>query len=95
MIPLIFSLGGLTRIPWTRPKGSTSWWWARPHDNTKFLRVLVDDSLHAVVRTQQIVTGSLARDVFTADLEEAVIGIHPGNIMNTDYHPRFYGAILA
>jgi glucoamylase len=51
-----------------------------PHDDTKLLRTLIDDSVHVLVRTQQVV--SLSGNVFTGGLEEPVFDIHLGKIMN-------------
>jgi glucoamylase len=45
-----------------------------PHDDTKLLRALVDDSVHALIRTQHVV--SLSGNVFTGGLEEAGFDIH-------------------
>jgi hypothetical protein len=47
---------------------------SRPYDKTKFLRTLVDDSVHALVRTQHVV--SLSGNVFTGGLEEPVFNTH-------------------
>jgi glucoamylase len=44
-----------------------------PHDDTKLLRVLVDDGVHALIRTQQVV--SLSGNVFTGGLKEPVFDI--------------------
>ncbi|KAH9969259.1 Six-hairpin glycosidase-like protein [Lactifluus volemus] len=51
---------------------------SQPYDNTKFLRTLVDDSVHALVRTQHVV--SFSGNVFTGGLEEPVFDIHLGKI---------------
>ena len=56
-----------------------------PHDDTKLLRTLVDDSVRALVRTQQVV--SLAGNVFTGGLEEAVFDIHLGKITDPASRP--------
>jgi hypothetical protein len=56
-----------------------------PHDDTKLLRTLIDDSVRALVRTQQVV--SLAGNVFTGGLEEAVFDIHLGKISDPGYRP--------
>ena len=45
-----------------------------PHDDTKLLRALVDDGVHALIRTQHVV--SLTGNVFTGGLEEAGFDIH-------------------
>ena len=45
-----------------------------PHDDTKLLRALVDDGVHALIRTQHVV--SLSGNVFTGGLEEAGFDIH-------------------
>ncbi len=45
-----------------------------PHDDTTLLRALVDDAVHALIRTQQVV--SLSGNVFTGGLEEPVFDIH-------------------
>jgi glucoamylase len=45
-----------------------------PHDDTTLLRALVDDGVHALIRTQQVV--SLSGNVFTGGLEEPVFDIH-------------------
>jgi glucoamylase len=45
-----------------------------PHDDTMLLRTLVDDGVHALIRTQQVV--SLSGNVFTGGLEEPVFDIH-------------------
>jgi glucoamylase len=45
-----------------------------PHDDTKLLRELVDDSVHALIRTQHVV--SLSGNIFTGGLEEPVFDIH-------------------
>jgi glucoamylase len=45
-----------------------------PHDDTTLLRALVDDGIHALIRTQQVV--SLSGNVFTGGLEEPVFDIH-------------------
>jgi glucoamylase len=45
-----------------------------PHDDTKLLRALVDDGVHALIRTQQVV--SLSGNVFTGGLEEPAFDIH-------------------
>jgi hypothetical protein len=42
-------------------------------------------TMRPIVKPQQIVTSSPARNVLIADLEEAIVGVHPGNIINTDY----------
>jgi len=55
------------------------------HDDTKLLRTLIDDSVRALVRTQQVV--SLAGNVFTGGLEEAVFDIHLGKILDPAYRP--------
>jgi glucoamylase len=49
-----------------------------PYDETKFLHTLVDDTVHALVRTQHVV--SLSGNVFTGGLEEPVFDIHLGKI---------------
>ncbi|KAH9987018.1 glycoside hydrolase family 15 protein, partial [Russula compacta] len=49
------------------------------------LRSLVDDSVHALIRTQQVV--SLAGNVFTGGLEEAVFDVHLGKITNPAARP--------
>ena len=54
-------------------------------EDTKYLRKQIDDSVHALIRTQQVV--SLAGNVFTGGLEEAVFDIHVGKIMNPQYRP--------
>ena len=56
-----------------------------PHDDTKQLRSLVDDSVRALVRTQQVV--SLAGNVFTGGLEEAFFDIHLGKITDPASRP--------
>ncbi|KAI0246449.1 Six-hairpin glycosidase-like protein [Lactifluus subvellereus] len=56
-----------------------------PHDDIKLLRTLVDDSVHALVRTQHVV--SLSGNVFTGGLEEPVFDIHLGTITNPAYRP--------
>ncbi|KAI9455238.1 Six-hairpin glycosidase-like protein, partial [Lactarius psammicola] len=56
-----------------------------PGEDTKYLRAQVDDSIHALIRTQQVV--SLAGNVFTGGLEEAVFDIHVGKIMDLGYRP--------
>lgn len=56
-----------------------------PHDDTKLLRTLLDDSVHALVRTQHVV--SLAGNVFTGGLEEAVFDIHLGKITDPASRP--------
>jgi len=56
-----------------------------PHDDTKLLRTLVDDSVRALVRTQQVV--SLAGNIFTGGLEEAVFDIHLGKLTNPASRP--------
>ncbi len=45
-----------------------------PHDDTKLLRALVVNGVHALISTQQAV--SLSGDVFTRGLEEPVFDIH-------------------
>ena len=45
-----------------------------PHDDTKLLRALVDDSVHALIRTQHV--ASLSGNVFTGGLEEAGFDVH-------------------
>ncbi len=54
-------------------------------EDTKLLQAQVDDSVHALIRTQQVV--SLTGNVFTGGLEEAIFDIHVGKIMNLEYHP--------
>ena len=56
-----------------------------PHDDTKLLRSLLDDSVHALIRTQQVV--SLAGNVFTGGLEEPIFDIHLNKIMHPAYRP--------
>ena len=56
-----------------------------PRDDPKLLRTLLDDSAHALVRTQHVV--SLAGNVFTGGLEEAAFDINLGKITNPDYRP--------
>ncbi|KAI9457901.1 Six-hairpin glycosidase-like protein, partial [Russula earlei] len=55
------------------------------HDDTELLRTLLDDSVHALVRTQHVV--SLAGNVFTGGLEEAVFDIHLGKLTNPAHRP--------
>ena len=61
-----------------------------PRDDPKLLRTLLDDSVHALVRTQHVV--SLAGNVFTGGLEEAVFDINLGKITNPVYRPGSPGA---
>jgi glucoamylase len=56
-----------------------------PQDDTKLLRSLVDDSVHALIRTQQAV--SLAGNVFTGGLEEAVFDVHLRKVINPISRP--------
>jgi len=56
-----------------------------PRDDPKLLRTLLDDSVHALIRTQHVV--SLAGNVFTGGLEEAVFDINLGKITNPVYRP--------
>jgi glucoamylase len=56
-----------------------------PNVDSGLLRPLVDDAVHALIRTQQVV--SLAGNVFTGGLEEAVFDIHLGEIINPAYRP--------
>ena len=51
-----------------------------PYDETKFIRTLVDDSVHALVRTQHVV--SLSGNIFTGGLEEPVFDIHLRKILD-------------
>ncbi|KAH9969242.1 hypothetical protein BGW80DRAFT_1562519, partial [Lactifluus volemus] len=66
---------------------------SQPYDKTKFLRTLVDDSVHALVRTQHVV--SFSGNVFTGGLEEPVFDIHLGKITDPASHgPPFRAVIL-
>ena len=56
-----------------------------PRDDPKLLRTLLDDSVHALVRTQHVV--SLAGNVSTGGLEEAVFDMNLGKITNPVYRP--------
>lgn len=51
-----------------------------PHDDTTLLRALVDDGVHALIRTQQVV--SLSGNVFTGGLEEPVFDIHLNKLLD-------------
>jgi glucoamylase len=52
-----------------------------PHDDTTPLRALVDDGVHALIRTQQIV--SLSGNIFTGGLEEPVFDLHLNKLSDT------------
>lgn len=45
-----------------------------PHGDTAPLRALVDDGVHALIRTQQVI--SLSGNIFTGGLEEPVFDLH-------------------
>ena len=46
------------------------------------LRALVDDSVHALIRSQHVV--SIAGNIFTGGLEEALFDLHLAQITNND-----------
>ena len=50
------------------------------HGDTTPLRALVDDGVHALIRTQQVV--SLSGNVFTGGLEEPVFDLHLNKLSN-------------